>query len=284
MSNDPEPKLLSKYKNKLGEPRQAIVRQLAKCKWFVNTSPQLQEELITLPQTGAENHDGFLLDLAQRPERMGGIEVLSLHSLNRGAFALIPRFNVRSISGGHEYTYEYVSWRHGPTSGAKGIVFIGPSPSEAPTHFVVLVGEKFAPGKKVYDTIGGFIDLGVEGVESLADRILIEIKQETGVEDMKIDKVVDLGKTYTDVGMTNNQPGLFAAFISSHEAGRIPMEQINSDIYELRSGVLVLPMAKLKDFCKDNTDAFFFTTLVRGLVSEEMPAAFKKAVLAALSS
>ncbi len=263
--------------------RQKIINKLAKCKWFASTSPELQNELINLPQTGAENHDGFLADLAARPERLGGVEVLKLHSLSRGAFGLIPRFNVRSLVGGHEYTYEYISWRHGPLSGAKGLVFVRPADDQAPTHFIVMVGEKFAPGTKVYDTIGGFIDLGVEGVQSITDRMLLEIKQETGVADMPVDEVIKLGRVHTDAGMTNNQPALFMAFITSKDAARIPMEQLNPDIYELRAGPLVLPMSQLKQFCSEATDSYFFAALVKALASDKTPKVAREAILKALA-
>jgi len=251
--------------------RQKIVEQLAQRVWFQATDPTLQEALTYLPDTGIENHDGFLQDLANRPDEISGVTVQKLVDLPRGNFALIPKFEVKN-SNDQSYTYEYVSWRQGPQSGAKGIVFVRPPlPGASPTHFVTLVGEKFAPGRKVNDSVGGFIDIGVDGVQNLMGRIDKEIREETGVEDLKIDEVVDLGPMQVDAGMTNNRPNLFAAFIDTEQAGRIPDKPINSDIYELASGALVLPMTHLKDFILSNTDAFFQAAMLKAIAEGHVP-------------
>lgn len=279
---DPEA-FLAQFVGQLTEARQAIAQELVKRKWFQATDAALQTELVTMPQEPAENHDGYLSDLAARPEELGGLQVLSLSKLARGKFAIISMFNVRNIAKGHEYTYEYVSWRYGSLPGAKGLVFVRPSPSEAPTHFIVLIGEKFAPATKVYDTIGGFIDLGVEGVQSLHDRILLEVKQEVGVEDLEVDSIIDLGQIYSDPGMTNSKPGSFVAFISSDQAERIPKDTVNADIHELESGALVVPLEQLREFVRNNTDALFHVALLKAVASTETDDVFRKAVLAALA-
>jgi hypothetical protein len=274
---------LAQFSGQLTDDRQKIAEELAGRLWFQATSPELRAELVTLPQEGAENHDGYLTDLAARPEQLGGIEVLRLHALARGKFALISIFDVRNLAKGHEYTYEYVSWRYGSLPGAKGLVFVRPSPSEPPTHFVVLVGEKFAPSTKVYDTLGGFIDLGVEGVQTLRDRILLEVKQELGVEDLEVSSIIDLGQVYTDHGMTNSKPSSFVAFISSDQAGRIPKETVNSDIHELKAGALVVPIEQLREFVLNNNDALFHVALMRAIASTETDEVFRKSVLNALA-
>lgn len=275
--------LISKYGKKLTPERQKIVHKLARLEWFAKTSPKLQEKLILLPQTGIENHDGFLEDLAARPESLGGVEILKLHSLSQGAFAVIPRFDVRSIDGGHKYTYEYVSWRQGPLSGAKGLVFVRPAKNQAPTHFVVVAGEKFATGSKVYDAIGGFIDLGVQDVQTIMDRILLEIKQEIGVLDMPVDEVIRLGDLHTDVGMTNNKPVLFLAFITTKNAARIPKDEFSLDIYELKVGASLLPLSELKQLCEESTNSYFFAALVKSLVSAKTPKSARDAILKTLT-
>jgi hypothetical protein len=224
---------------------------------------------VLLPQEGATNHDGFLDDLAGRASFLGGVQVDSMVALNRGNFALIPVFNVTNTENGQQYTYEYVSWRQGPHSGAKGIVFVRPPlPGAQPTHFITLVGDKFAPGTLVDDTVGGFMDLGVGGVQKVMDRIGKEVREETGVEDLVIDEVVELGQIHPDVGMTNNYPSIFTAFISSAEAARIPVNPINPDTRELRSGALVTPMRNLRQFVLFNTDAIFHAAMLRAIAND----------------
>ncbi len=210
--------------------------------------------------------------MADRPSELGGVEIQRLTNLPRGNFALIPVFEVQNTTNGQSYTYEYVSWRYGPQSGAKGIVFVRPPlPGASPTHFITLVGEKFAPGKKTYDSIGGFSDIGVDGVQNMMDRIETEIHEETGVEDLRIDEVVELGPIQTDVGMTNNRPNLFAAFIDTEEADRIPETRVNGDVFELESGALILPMSQLKEFITINTDAYFQASMLKAIVQGVVP-------------
>jgi hypothetical protein len=251
----------SEVASPLTDERQKIVIELSQQPWFQATSPGLQAELVTLPQSGAENHDGFLADLASRPSVVAGAEVLSMAALARGKFALIPIFNVNNR--GTHYTYEYVSWRYGPTSGAKGIIFVRPFEGAEPTHFITLVGEAFATGKKTNDTVGGFADLGVGGVQKMVQRIEHEVEEEVGVSE--VDEVIDLGVVNTDRGMTNNAPRLFMAWVSSETAAQISSRHVNTDIYELQSGALILPMQHLRDFVVNNTDAFFHSAMLKAM-------------------
>jgi hypothetical protein len=240
--------------------------------WFQATDPDLQRVMAHLPQIGKENHDGFLQDLADRPDEIGGVVVNKMVDLPHGNFALLPIFEVENPASGQKYTYEYVSWRYGPQSGAKGIVFVRPPlPGASPTHFITLVGERFAPGRKVNDSLGGFADIGVDGVQSMLDRIKTEIREETGVDDLGIDEVHNLGRLHVDGGLTNNAPELFAAFIDTAQAVRIPEEGINPDVHELKSGALILPMHQLPKFVMNNTDALFQASMLKAIVAGHVP-------------
>lgn len=250
--------------------RRAIVDTLKGRRWFQQTAPELQLRLSTLPQTGKENHNGFLKDLAARPEEMGGIKVQRLEDLAAGNFALIPKFAVENDKG-DKFTYEYVSWRYGPESGAKGIVFVKGKDSKY-THFILLKGDKFATGKKEWDSVGGFADLKTgdpadKQVHTMLDRVNTEIKEEIGIEDIKIANVYDLGKLIPDAGMSNNQPNLFAAEIDGSEAKKIQAGKTapNPDVYELKAGAIVIPMEQLPEIIKNNNDAFFLAAISRSL-------------------
>ena len=252
----------------LSPERREVAERLASRPWFAETNPELRDELLGLP----ENHHGFLDDLANRPDEIAGVQVEKLVGLPRGNFALVPTFQVYNPKQDARYTYEYVSWKQGPHSGAKGIVFVRPPlPGASPTHFIVMVGDKFAPGKKSFDLIGGFVELDPRGVEKAGETALREIREETGVEDLHIDEVVDLGQLQIDAGMTNNNPGIFAAFTDTEQADRIPADPINTDITELASGALKVPMSQLKQFVLENTDAFFQAAMLKALVSGNVP-------------
>jgi hypothetical protein len=246
--------------------RAEIISELVQLPWFQATDPDLQREVVLLPQEGVENHDGFLSDLAKRPSSIGGVDVQRLQSLSRGNFALIPVFGVKAADG-TEYTYEYVSWRYGPNSGAKGIVFVRAFEQAEPTHFITLVGEKFAPGKKAYDSLGGFMDIGVSGVQSALDRFKVEAKEETGVANLEVSDVTDLGKIYTDPGMTNNCPNLFMGYISIEDANKIPILPVNMDVHELQSGAVIFPMARLREFVILNTDSYFQSAMFKAIAA-----------------
>ncbi len=242
--------------------RRAIGEKLIAKSWFQNTDPDLQKTLLTLPSKGIENHNGFLEDLANRPEDISNVHVERMVDLPRGSFALVPKFEVsKKDNPSMRYTYEYVSWRNGPMTGEKGVVFV--ENGGKTTHFIVLRGEKFATGKPSWDAIGGFSDIGADGVNSLDERTVKEIQEELGVPDIVVKRKVSLGNINTDVGMTNNTPGIFAAFIDGTHASKISAKPLNGDIRELQTGAVVFPIDQLPNVVMTNTDSFFLSTIAR---------------------
>lgn len=250
--------------------RRAIFEKLQEKKWFQKTDSELQKKLLALPDKGIENHDGFLEDLASRPEEISNIKVERLIDLPRGSFALVPKFEVSHTDNpSRRFTYEYVSWRNGPLSGEKGVVFV--EKGGETTHFIVLRGEKFAPGKETYDSLGGFADLGVDGVTTIDERTAKELREELGVTDIKLTRKVNLGRINTDVGMTNNEPGVFAAFIDGSDAAKISSKPLNGDVYELKSGAVIFPMDKLPSVVMTNSDSFFLSAIARAWAKGIIP-------------
>lgn len=266
---DPE-FFLASLSGQLTDERAKLVEALVQQPWFQATDPALQHELATLPQTPENNHDGFLEDLVGRPWELGGVRVESLAALERGNYAVTPIFNVRILALDKPNTYEYVSWRHGAYSGVKGLVFIRPNPEAEPTHAVVLIGDKFATGRRDYDMIGGFMDKEVDGVQKVTDRVLVEVRQELGVDDLPVDEVVDLGRVAVDPGMTNNRPGLFAAYITTEDAQRLSDEPMSVDPKELQQGAVVVPLHQLPELIQGNDYSLFHAALLRTLTSPEV--------------
>lgn len=245
--------------------RPAILQALMSKTWFGNTSHQLQEELVGLPA----NHDGFLSDLSKRPERVSNVNVVSLNRLARANFALIPIFNVLSDAG-KSFTYEYVSWRYGPESGAKGLLLVENADALV-THLVVLRGEKFATGKVENDIPGGFIDIGIDGVTELLDRVKVELKQELGIDAPALkEEPVIVGSLLPDGGMTNNRPKLFIAKIRG--AMKIVTDHQNTDEFELKATSMIVPIAKLPELMRRNEDGFLAATVVQAIVQGFLPA------------
>lgn len=187
----------------------------------------------------------------------------------RGNFAVIPVFEISKLDPegnptGVKQTYEFVSWRHGEESGAKGVVFV--KKDGKITHFIILRGAKFATGREEFDTLGGFIEPTEAGVENKVKEIASrEIGEELGLTDIKIDEVISLGKIKTDAGMTNNAPFVFAATINADEALRISHEPINLDPTDLKSGPLIFPIEQLSEVLAKNEDSFFAFTIAKAI-------------------
>jgi len=244
--------------------RDEIFAKLETLEWYNNTSRNLQAQMFSLPPI----YDGFLNDLAERPNPIGGILVKELLALHMGNFALIAQFAV--TQGDKSYTYEYVSWNRGPASGAKGLVFI--RSGFRITHFVLLKGPKFATGFDVFDCVGGFAEVNEEGVGKLLDRMKTELKEELGLPEIKIEGIVKLGNIMPDAGMTNNHPILFAVVLNADQAeniGKLP----NLDPFEASAvGPMIYPMSALKDMIMANDDAYFHILVTRSVQAGLIPA------------
>jgi ADP-ribose pyrophosphatase YjhB (NUDIX family) len=253
--------LRGKYKKLLrgmSVERREIVEVLFMRKWFLETETKLQKELMTMP----ESWNRFLQDLANKSELIDGVIILSLAKLARGNFMAVPVFNVMNTVKKNKYTYEYASWKFGPYPGSKGVVLV--ETKGEITHVVLLKGPKFATGsREVYDTPGGFIEPGEDGKTDMKEGIKREASEELGVKNLEIKKVYDLGRFLTDTGMTNNNPHLYAAVISSMEAKKIKDQVDNLDPYELKASLLVLPISSLKDVVIETEDAYFLAVVAK---------------------
>ena len=111
----------------------------------------------------------------------------------------------------------------------------------------------------------------MDGVKTVADRTAKEMQEELGVADIKILRKVDLGTVNPDVGMTNNEPGIFAAFIDSKDAAKISSQPLNGDMYELKSGAVIFPMHELPKVVMTNTDSMFLSAIARAWAKGIIP-------------
>lgn len=242
--------------------RREIYEKLRAREWFRNTDIELQKQLVSLPDTGKANHDAFLEDLADRSEQLANIKIERLIDLPRGNFLVVPKFEVSRVDQPNmRYTYEYASWRNGPLSGAKGMVFV--EKDGKTTHFMLLKGDKFGSGKPQLQAFGGFYDKGQPGMHTITDTMITEVREELGRNDIEIKKFENLGRVETDAGMTNNAPELYAVTISADDLSKLTENPVNPDVYELKQGAVVFPMEQLPDVVMQNSDSYFLSTVAR---------------------
>jgi Fe2+ or Zn2+ uptake regulation protein len=193
-------KYLKKHEVHATPQRLKLLRQLAQKPWFQATDTKIRDEIATLPQTGKENHDGFIADLVRRKSEIGGITVRRLLALPRGNFILVPVFEVANKMMDIVYTYEYASFRHGVPAGSKGIVFVRENKKADPTHLIVLSCEKFATAETTFDLIGGLPKEESGQKHEITETIIKEIREETGVQTLQIDEVKILGNLLVEPG------------------------------------------------------------------------------------
>lgn len=243
---------------------------LKKRSWFKSSTEEIQQKILSLPPEA----DGFIADLLARPDVVGGVRQLQIVDVWTSGFmakfSIMIQMLVQPIDKpGVVYTYEYHSWKQGPESGSKGLLLV--ETDGKITHYVVLRGEKFAPAQTVWDTVGGFSAPDEKGVEGMMARIKKELQEELGFSP-KLKEVISLGRLRIDSGLTNNWPHCFAVIVE----GEVKVEDVkdNLDIYEMRSGVVVLPIKEMKSFIEKNDDAYFSRiTLVlfaRGILPVEL--------------
>jgi ADP-ribose pyrophosphatase YjhB (NUDIX family) len=241
--------------------RQAIADRLEQNASWRNTDEKIKLRMLGLP----ESWNGMLTDLADRPEVVGGVTQKRIVQFLDTDFGAIIQYEVEGANG-NTYNYMYFSWRYGTNSGQKGLIYVRINGEIK--HFVVLYGEKFATHKPGWDTIGGFAD-----VSSMPENALKEIREETGAEKLELVELHDLGRFYTDQGMTNNNPGSFVAVVDAEGAELIKQGGPNTDLTELASGAHLMPIAALpKLMMLPTVDSFLIVAASRSVIQGILPA------------
>lgn len=216
--------------------------------WFLASDQAIQDRLLSLPgdDLPKESCNGYLADLARRPELGGGVRVRRILEvlIPKGRiFGILTNIEVEKLSDPTVvFGYQYFSWRQGPSGGAKGLVFVESDSGEF-THVIILSTFSFAPGRNTNDLPGGFMEVGDE---SVLDRFRIEIGEELGIPGIPLKRIIRLGAYYPDRAMTNFYPEPLVGVLSPQNAGLIRFgESHNPDVFEMRSIPRMVPIAKL---------------------------------------
>lgn len=238
--------------------RQLLAAKLIEKQWFQKTAPELQKEVLTLPN----DHEGFLYDLSLRPDIVGHLTVLKLLKIVRGEFLVTPIFEVHSATSGKTFTKEYVCWKMGAFPGIKGTLFVRSHGNI--THFITIQTDKFPVGALCYDSIGGLFQYAKGTNLDLPNKVEQLIKDKLGLQALKIQEFIDLGHIQSDNGLTPNYPQIFAAIIDGDEAGHLSSREIDpQDREQANFRIQVVPIQELPEFLLKVDDAFFLATCAR---------------------
>ena len=177
----------------LSPKRLPLAEKLLSLSWFFSSAPEVQREVLTLP----EDFQGYLEDLAGRPDEIGELDIICLNKVLKGKFLVTSIFEVRSTLTNQEFTYEYISWKYGARPGAKGIIFLE-SNGEI-THFLVAKEFTFSTASENYEAIGGlYVHLFENKPFNLPKKIENEIRFHLGIDKIEFKRVFDLGKSSPD--------------------------------------------------------------------------------------
>lgn len=262
---------INTYAKSATQHRLKLLRVLAKKAWFQASSADIQHELATLPQKGKENHDGFLEALIRRKDDIGGVRTLRLLKLARTNYTLCPMFELLNLQTKAIYTYDYAAYRHGIPAGAKGLVLIRPDRDSEPTHMIVLSGEKFAIAERTYELIGGLPEVDLDERRDVIKGITREIREETGVKNLKIDEIKLLGNLVVDPGHTSHETQFFVAYLLEKDAAEVTSHAKNIDDFELTTYVHILPLSDMKKLVRKTSNALLLAAFAKALAAGLIP-------------
>lgn len=250
----------------LSPERRILAEKLLSLPWFANSTPEVQEAVLTLP----EDFAGFLEDLASRPDEIGELEVLKMTKLGRGNFLILPVFEVRSNITNQVFSYEYASWKTGSHPGARAIIFL--ETDGKITHFMVSKSHNFSTGEEDLESIGGlYVHFLAKTAQNLPKKIEREICFHLGIEHLEFKRIISLGEAHPDLGMTNNISDLFAAII---DISAVPNLTTKADFRSTHKPVgfelKIIHISEFMDYLGRIKDNYFLSAAARVLASKEI--------------
>ena len=135
------------------------------------------------------------------------------------------------------------------------------------THFLVKKSFRFAPNLMMYEPIGGIDPLENTEDESKAYEIYLqeELSQKLRIPNIRISKMIDLGRVYPDASLTDEVAKLFAAQIEVEDISRV-ISFIEGKTYidkRYDYSFEVFPIEKLFGFLASANDAFLLAIFGR---------------------
>ncbi len=261
----PTPTTLSDYLSTLSPDQTLVAEALLKHDWFKDTESTLQQEILALPK----DYQGFLEDLALRPDEIGELDILRLTKIGYGNFLILLVFEVRSNITNQIFTCEYASWKTGSRPGARGIIFL--ETNGKITHFLVSKTHKFSSANEVLESVGGlYLHIFDNSIQNLPKKIEQEICFHLGLQKLNFKKIYNLGKAHPDFGMTNNVSDLFAAIIDISD---IPNLTTKDDFRQTHKPtgfeLKIVHISEFKEYLNKIEDNYFLSAAARILASND---------------
>lgn len=239
-------------------------KALAKIKeyqWFANSDERIKEAIELIP----EDFQGFMNELAERADENEFYKINKMTDIYWGVRYAVPVFDVTSKKDGGDYVNSYMSWRKGNYLSLKGLILI--STYGQATHFLVKKSFRFAPNIEMYEAIGGIYPL--DGVEdsSKAYEVYLqrELSEKLRVPNIRVSKMIDLGRVYPDASMTDEVAKLYAAQIEVEDISSITkfIEGKTYIDHRYDYGFEVFPIEKLFKFLAETHDSFLLAIFGR---------------------
>jgi hypothetical protein len=250
-------KNLEELGESLAEERQRLLSLLSEKKWFRHTEFEIQKKLLTLP----DDFEGFLTDFPSRNDEYGGMDVLKLLDILRGNYNAISVFQVRSQKTNQVFTYEYTASKFGRNPGYRGVIFL--EVGGEIKYFILRQTDKFALGREVIETIGGYIQFKNNKLLNMPKTVEEQIIRELGLKDIIVKRFIDLGLVDVDPAVTNNATSLYAAMI---DATGVDLERLKKKIFRTKPvnfELVIEPIDRLREYIHKVDESFFLACVVR---------------------
>ena len=256
-----DPKLaknIEELAENLSFERQQVLSLLSERKWFRHTDFEIQKKALILP----EDFDGYLMDLAARSEEYGNMSVLKLFDILKGNYNAMSIFEVRSQQNNQIFTYEYTSSKFGRNPGYRGIIFL--EIHGEIKYFILRQTEKFALGRSIVETIGGYTQFKNNQLINMPKAIEERIKMELGFKEIVVKRFIDLGQIATDPAVTNALTSLYAAIV---DASRAPnLEKLEKKVFHTKPisfRLVIEPIERIREYVHKSDESFFLACVLR---------------------
>lgn len=241
--------------------KKTALKKIKAHQWYIQSEDKIKSAIENLP----DDFSGFLNELADRLDENEFYMINKMTDIYWGVRYAVPVFEVVSKKDGGSYVNSYMSWRKGNYLSLKGLLLIAVHGQI--THFLVKKSFRFAPNVEIYEAIGGIEPL--EDVEDDNRSYEIYLQQELSdklrIPEIKISKMIDLGKVYPNASLTDEVSKLFSAQIEVENIASI-VDYIQNKTYidkRYDYSFEVIPIEKLFKFLAKTNDSFLLAIFGR---------------------